>query len=177
MVPLPRGAGDLNRVFRPGAFVAAPDGTEVDPFLNPADDARARPPPPIPGGLGLAAGRIRAGVTSAIHAHPVVTQVTYVVSGKLTVRMRGPDDAEPNELVAEAGAAVVTEPGTPVQLANDTDEDIHVLYVTSPAYLSVRKDGRKRYDDAVLLEDWSTPLSDEVRERAEARRATILRGD
>ena len=175
MVPLPRGAGDLSRVFRPGAFVPAPDGTEVDPFLNPADDAGAGPLPTLPEGLGVAAGRIRAGVTSAIHAHPVVTQVTHVVSGRLTVRMRDPDDAEPHELVAEAGAAVVTEPGVAMQLANDADEDVHVLYITSPAYLAVRDEGRTIYDDAILLDGWSVPLSDADRAGAKARRAEILR--
>ena len=114
-------------------------------------------------------------MTSAIHVHPVVTQVTYVVSGRLTVRMRGPDDAEPNESVAEPGAAIVTEPGIPVQLANRTDEDIHVLYVTSPAYVSVRDDGRSVYDDAILLEGWSAPLSEADRAPARAQRATVLR--
>ena len=96
-------------------------------------------------------------MTSAIHVHPVVTQVTYVVSGRLTVRMRGPDDAEPNELVAEAGAAFVTEPGVPVQFANDTRTDVHVLYVTSPAYARVRDAGRTVYEDAILLDGWSVP--------------------
>ena len=114
-------------------------------------------------------------MTSAIHVHPVVTQVTYVVSGRLTVRMRGLDDAEPTELVAEPGAAIVTEPGVPVQLANDTEEDVQVLYVTSPAYLSVRDEGRPVYDDAILLDGWSAPLSDADRERARIERDAVLR--
>ena len=151
-----------------------PDGTEVDAFLNPADDAGVRPLPTIPDSLGLAAGRIRAGVTSAIHVHPVVTQVTYVVSGSLTVRMRDTDDAEPHELEVEAGAAFVTEPGTPLQLSNDTDEDVHVLYVTSPAYLSVRDEGRPIYDDAILLVGWSVPLSDADRKHARFERDAVL---
>lgn len=175
MVALPRGARDLKRVFRPGAFVPAPDGTEVDAFLNPADDAGAGPLPTIPEGLGVAAGRIRAGVTSAIHAHPVVTQVTYVVSGRLTVRMRDTDDPEPHELEAEAGEAFVTEPGTPLQLSNDTDEDVRVLYVTSPAYVRVVEDGRTVYDDAELLDDWTVSLSDTERRGAAARRQAALR--
>ena len=104
-----------------------------------------------------------------------MTQVTHVVAGRLTVRMREPGGTDPYELVVESGAAVVTEPGTPVQFANDTDTDIHVLYVTSPAYVRVRAAGRTVYDDAVLLDDWSGALSDTDRARARARRATVLR--
>lgn len=171
MVPLPRGAGHLNRVFRPGGFVPAPDGTEVDAFLNPADARTARLPG-MPEGLGLAAGRIGPGVTSAIHVHPVVTQVTYVVAGELTVRMRESEGVAPLECALGPGEAVVAEPGMPIQFANRTEAAVHVLYVTSPAYVS---SGNGEYDDAILLDDWSAALSDEDLRRAAARRIAVLR--
>lgn len=172
MVPLSRGAGDLNRVFRPGGFVPAPDGTEVDAFLNPADARTARLPG-MPEGVGLAAGRIGPGVTSAIHVHPVVTQVTYVVAGELTVRMRESEGVAPLECAVGPGEAVVAEPGMPIQFANRTETAVHVLYVTSPAYVTSDEDG---YDDAILLDDWSASLSDEDLRRAAARRIGVLHG-
>ena len=171
MVSLPLGAGDLIRVFRPGEFVPAPDGTEVDPFLNSAD-ARTGRRPGMPDGLGLAAGRIGPGVTSAIHVHPVVTQVTYVVAGELTVRTRESEGTAPRECAVRPGEALVAEPGMPVQFANRTETAVHVLYVTSPAYVTSDEDG---YDDAILLDDWSASLSDEDLRRAAARRNAVLR--
>ena len=168
-----REARHLTATFRPGAFLPAPDGTEIDPFLNPADDGRDGPVPNLPEDVSVAAGRIRPGVTSAIHVHPVVTQITYVVSGRLTVRTRRPGATEPYALVAEAGEAVLTEPGNPVQFGNATRTDVHMLYIASPGYVNVRADGRTVYDDGVLLDDWSESLPDP--ESARASRAEALR--
>lgn len=149
----------------------APDGTEVDAFLNPADARTARLPG-MPDEFGLAAGRIGPGVTSAIHVHPVVTQVTYVVAGALTVRMRESEGLAPRTCVVGPGEAFVAEPGMPLQFANRTETAVHVLYVTSPAYVTSGSDG---YEDAVLLDDWSAWLSDEDLRRATARRVAVLR--
>lgn len=164
----------MKPLVRPGGFVPALDGTEIDPFLNPAD-ARSAGLPDMPEGLGLAAGRMRPGVTSAIHVHPVVTQVTYVVDGRLTVRMREAGREAPREFVARPGDGVLTPPGVPLQFANETDTDIRVLYVTTPAYVSVHEAGRSAYDDAMLLADWSVSLSDADRHRARLRREAALR--
>ena len=171
MASVPRATGDLKGLFRPGGFVPAPDGTEIDPFLNPAD-ARTAGVPGMPDGFSVAAGRIGPGVTSAIHVHPVVTQVTYVVAGELTVRTRESEGAGPRECAVGPGEALVAEPGMPIQFANRTDTAVHVLYVTSPAYVTSGDDG---YDDAVLLDDWSASLSDEDLRRAAGRRLAVLR--
>ena len=134
----------------------------------------------MPDGFGLAAGRIRAGVTSAIHVHPVVIQFTYVASGRLIVRMREPGEDTPRQFPVECGEAVRTDAGVPVQFANDTDTDVHVLYVTSPPYLSARADvsagadGPAAYEDAVVLDDWLPGLSDADRARAAVARAEAL---
>ena len=146
----------------------------------------------MPDGFGLAAGRIRAGVTSAIHVHPVVTQFTYVASGRLTVRMRAPGQDAPRQFGVERGEAVRTDAGVPVQFANDTDTDVHVLYVTSPPYVSAGADvsagakvsagadvsagagGATAYEDAVVLDDWLPGLSDADRARAAVERAEAL---
>ena len=126
----------------------------------------------MPDDFGLAAGRIGPGVTSAIHAHPVVTQVTYVVAGELTVRMRESGDAAPRTCVVGTGEALVAEPGMPIQFANRTETAVDVLYVTSPAYVTSSGDD---YEDAVLLDDWSASLTDEDLRQAAARRVAVLR--
>ena len=164
----------MRPLFHPDRYVPAADGTEIDPFGNPAD-ARGRRLPGMPDGFGLAAGKIRPGVTSAIHVHPVVTQYTYVAGGRLTVRTREPGDDAPREFPVEYGEAVRTDAGVPVQFANDTDTDVHVIYVTSPAYVSVRGDGDTGYEDAVLLDDWLPGLSDADRDRAAVEREEALR--
>lgn len=161
-------------LFDPDRYLPAPDGTEIDPFGNPAD-SRGAELPGMPEGLGVSAGRIRAGVTSAIHVHPVVTQYTYVAAGRLTVRMREPGEDAPREFPLAYGEAVRTDPGVPVQFANDTDADVHVLYITSPPYASVRETAPVVYEDAVLLDDWLPGLSDEDRERAAVEREEALR--
>jgi hypothetical protein len=87
---------------------------------------------------------------------PFVTQVTFVRSGNLAVRMKGPDDTEPYILPLAAGQAVLTEPGAFFQLLNEGSERCDVLYVVSPAYVfELSPKGGVRYDDSLVLdEDW-----------------------
>lgn len=102
--------------------------------------------------------------------HPIVTQITYVVTGCLTVKTVESGQPTPNEFAAEAGAAVVTAPGQPVQFRNDTQADVTVLYIVTPGYVS-----DDAYDDAVLLDDWASSLTDEDLADARVRRAAALR--
>ena len=159
--------------FTPGRFVLAPDGTDVDAFLNAADNASGRALPRALPDVSIAAGRLRPRTRSAIHAHPVVTQLTCVVAGQLTARSQDAP-APPHELVLEAGEVLLTAPGEALQLCNDTDADLSVLYVVAPAYVVERDGGRVMYEDAVLLDSWDGPLSLEVREEAAKARAAAL---
>lgn len=168
--PAHRSTDIVKTVFKPGKFVAARDGTEIDPFLNPMDAAAGVALPGVSNRVSVAAGRLRPSVVSAIHVHPVVTQITYVVSGCLTVKTVESGEPRPREFTVEAGAAAVTLPGQPVQFRNDTQADVTVLYIVTPGYVS-----DDTYDDAVLFDDWSPSLSDEDLADARVRRTAALR--
>ena len=166
----------LDGALKPGGFIPALDGTEVDAFLNATDGA---PGPFGRGALGdvsVAVGRLAPGVRSAIHAHPVVTQLTYVVAGQLTTRTQDAQDAPPREVIVNPGEALLTEPGNLLELRNDGDEWVRTLYIVTPTYVVERHGDSVIYEDAVLLEDWCGPLSAVARAKArEAREAALAR--
>lgn len=175
----------MKRIFRPASFSPARDGTEVSGFLNPTDSTSSGLPWGLLDGMSIAAGRIAPRTRSWIHVHPAVTQVTYVVAGSLSATMQHPDEPEPYRLAVPAGSAVVTEPGTLLQLCNDTGAMLELLYIVSPPYvLEVGADAQVRHDDAVLVaRDWNEldavdwhPLSSEAGKRtARRRRARALK--
>ena len=146
----------MNRIFSPGKFVTVPDGTEVSAFLNATDSTIGDVPPGVLEGMSIAAGRIAPGTRSKIHAHPAVTQVTYVVSGDLMVKMQHPGEAQPYMLEVAAGSAVVSEPGALLQLCNETEQNVDVLYIVTPSYVfETGADGQVIYDDSTLVaQDW-----------------------
>jgi len=141
----------MDRIFEAGSYFRVPDGTDVSAFLNATDTTQTDLPWGALGDLSIAAGRVPAGVHSWVHVHPVVTQVTYVVGGRLTVRMK--DGGRPgfydNTLIS--GQAVVAQPGTLYQLRNDADLDADVLYIVSPSYIFHMDGDEVLYDDAVLV--------------------------
>lgn len=143
----------LNRIFTITAPFRVPDGTWVSPFLN-AKDSQSDLPFDLLDGFSIAAGTIDPNSHSKIHIMPLVTQVTFVRSGSLAVRMKGPDDAEPYILRLAAAEAVLSEPGIFFQLINDSPEPCEVLYIVSPAYVfEMSTEGAVLYDDAVVLDD------------------------
>jgi quercetin dioxygenase-like cupin family protein len=174
----------MKRVFRPGDFFTVPDGTEVSAFLNATDSTIADIPSDVPEGMSIAAGRIAPGARSKIHVHPAVTQVTYVLSGDLTVKMKGATDAQPYVLEAAAGSAVISEPGALLQLCNESEQSVEVLYIVAPSYvLEVDDDGQVVYDDSVLVaedwsaldpDDWDAYAGEEARRDARAQRVEAL---
>ena len=148
----------MNRVFQARGFFRVPDLTDVSPFLNATDVMQEDVPWDALGDMGIAAGRIGPGVHSVIHVHPVVTQVTYVTDGMLTVRMREAASQAPYDLSLSRGQAVVTRPGTLFQLRNDSDAPADVLYIVSPSYVFEKEGDDIRYDDAVLMtKSWDNP--------------------
>jgi mannose-6-phosphate isomerase-like protein (cupin superfamily) len=141
----------MNRIFEPRGYFSIPDGTDISPFLNAYDVNQMDLPSAALGEFSIAAGRVGAHQRSWIHVHPIVSQVTYVVSGNVTFRMKDPGDSNPYVLETKAGQAVVTRPGTLFQLQNDKTMPAGVLYIVSPPYLFDMDGDRVEYDDAVLV--------------------------
>jgi len=145
----------MNKIFEPRGFFTVPDGTDVSPFMNATDAMQQDVPWGALGDMSIAAGRIGPGVSSWIHVHPIVTHVTYLVSGHLGIRMKEAKAPKPYDLELRVGAAVLTEPGTLFQLQNTSDEIAEVLYIVSPSYAFEVDDGKVVYNDAVLVaETW-----------------------
>lgn len=166
----------LEGALKPGGFIPALDGTEIDAFLNATDGVPGAFGRGALGDVSVAVGRLVPGMRSAIHAHPVVTQLTYVIAGQLTTRTQGAQDAPPREVMVNVGEALLTEPGNLLELRNDGAEDVRVLYIVTPSYVVERDGDRVIYEDALLLDDWRGPLSAATRAAArEAREAALAR--
>lgn len=131
----------MKRVFVSPDLFRVPDGTLVAEMLRVED------------GFNLGLGVVEPGMTSKIHLHPFVTQVTYVRSGRLIVWMRGPTDAKPYSLELESDQACLTEPGAFFQLVNPAYEPCQVAYIVSPPFLfETGPTGNVVYNDAVVLD-------------------------
>lgn len=166
----------MNRIFEPKGYFTVPDGTDVSAFLNASDSTQDLLPGGAIGDMSIASGRIEPGVESWIHCLPLLAQVTYVVSGHLTVRMRDPGDREPYRLELVRGQAAVTRPGTFLQLQNEGDIAAEVLYIVSPSFVFEKEGEDILYDDAVLVaQSWDEPAatnsSNEIMKTAHELRA------
>jgi mannose-6-phosphate isomerase-like protein (cupin superfamily) len=172
----------MKKIFRPKEFTAVADGTQVSAFLNATDTTPRDEPTAELDQISIAAGRIAPGVKSWIHTHPALTQVTYVVTGTLTVTMKDPREPEPYQLDIPAGSTVVSEPGTLLQLHNETSHEIEVLYIASPPYvLETDPYGEVVHEDSILVaQDWDgldTDQWDAYASDAAKRKARRLRAD
>ncbi|MFC1580276.1 hypothetical protein ACFL4N_05125 [Thermodesulfobacteriota bacterium] len=162
----------MNRLFEclDSGFFKVPDGTLINPFLNPKDITSGLPWDVLDG-LGISAGYIEPGIVSEIHVHPFISQVTVLLSGALDIHMKdsGNEDGlytlqlrlpAPTEKPGFTTAATLTPPGTFFQIDNlRGSEPAAVLYLTSPGYIlepGDTDDALPVYDDAVVLGDeWS----------------------
>ena len=174
----------MNRIFQARGYFTVPDGTDVSPFLNATDVNQDDVPWGALGEMSIAAGRIGPKVHSWVHIHPAVTQVTYVRSGGLTVRMKDASSSEPYDLAVQAGQAVVSQPGTLFQLRNDGETAAEVLYIVSPSYVFEMEAGEVKHDDAILVartweevaaSNYDLPALTVGHYEAGARRAEALR--
>jgi mannose-6-phosphate isomerase-like protein (cupin superfamily) len=104
----------------PPGWVVAPDGIPVRPI-----------PLPAGGLIGLAEGRIPPG-DYGIHFHYSLEQVTYVLAGRLRVRLGSPQE----EVSLGPGEAVFTEPGRSLSFHNDGPQEATVLFICAPPYPS-----------------------------------------
>jgi len=148
----------MDHVFTIASGITVPDGTTVFPFLSP-HDATSGLGWGLFEGFSIAAGEIAPRTASAIHLLPRSTQVSFVLEGTLTARMRGEAGA-PYTLRLGPHEACLTLPGERLQLANDTGTPVRVLYIVSPAYrFETDSEGRVTQEDAVLLEGWDDPAA------------------
>jgi hypothetical protein len=145
----------MNHVFSIGNGSTVPDGTVVYPFLNPRD-SESQIPWDLSGDVSLALGEIGAQSKSKIHIHPLVTLITWVVSGTLQIQMKAPEQNEPYLITLHEQQAALTKPQTYLQHINATDLLCRVLYIVNPAYVFLKdSDQTVVYDDAVVVEyDW-----------------------
>lgn len=145
----------MNKIFCVGEGFKVPDGTIVHSVLDPklTNQCGAEWVDEV----SIALGVIPANTTSKIHVHPLVTQITWVLSGKLTVKMKDCKVHEPYVLNLSQEQSVVTKPGTFFQLINSSDKGCSVLYIVSPAFIFESNDkGDVVYNDALVLDrDWS----------------------
>jgi hypothetical protein len=145
----------MNHVFKIENGFIVPDGTKVYPFLNPRD-SESHLPWDLTGDVSLAVGEIAPHSQSKIHIHPLVTLITWVISGMLQIKMKEPESADPYIVTLNAQEAALTKTQTFLQHVNATDELCRVLYIVSPAYVFLKEaDGSVAYDDAVVVDlDW-----------------------
>ncbi|HSA89480.1 MAG TPA: hypothetical protein VLF42_06215 [Burkholderiales bacterium] len=128
-----------------------PDGTRVYPFLNPADSTNDLPPELSPG-ASVALGEVRPGHASKIHMHPFVTMIVWVMSGRLSLRLKDKQSRTPYTLRLRAGEGALALPGTFLQLLNGSRTSCRVLYIASPAYVFLKVKRKILYDDAIVVD-------------------------
>ena len=173
----------MKTIFEPGELFPIPDGSLISPFLNPADSMSGLPVDLLDG-FSAAYGVIPANTNSKIHIHPHVDQVTYVLGGKITLKMKGVADDEAYSVSLAADQAAVLRNGEYFQLINRGSSECRVLYVVSPAYLFVLENKELVYDDAIVLDydwheleamSWQPPELAEAIHSAEARAEALRR--
>jgi mannose-6-phosphate isomerase-like protein (cupin superfamily) len=142
------------RVFSIRDWIEIPDGTSVAPFFNPKD-CTSKLPWDLTDDFSISAGEIKH--KSSIQTLPLVTQVMFVLSGKISVVLKEAEQDAPITLSAEANEAVLMKPGSIFQLLNADKEPCKVLYIVSPAYLfELDETGSVVYDDTFIVnESWS----------------------
>lgn len=161
-----------------------PDGTHVFPFLN-SNDAESGLTPGLLDAFSLAIGEIEPGSSSKIHVHPVVTQVTVVLDGRLDVRLRDETAEEPYSVQLAQHQAALVRPGAFLQLINASRFPCRMLYVVGPSYVfDVDDDGALLYDDALVLDEsweelealnWQPPRLRSTDATMQARTAALER--
>ncbi len=174
----------MNRIFTPQKGIQVPDGTMVYPFINGLDRTYGLPWNSQEG-FSIASGEIAPNRASKIHLMPLVTQVTVVLRGLLEVRIKDPESPAPYTLRVAPYEAILTRPGTFLQLINTTHLPVQVLYIVSPPYVfEMDGNGKAVYDDAVVFDEaweelkklnWAPPGLQSRRPTPEARQEAIQR--
>lgn len=173
----------MKKIFSVGEGFKVPDGTIVHSVLDPRIASRCKSE--WVDEVSLALGVIPANTTSKIHLHPLVTQATWILSGKLTVKMKDPKVKEPYALDLSQEQSVVTKPGTFFQLINSNSKECRVLYIVSPAFIFECGDkGEVLYNDALVIDEnwnelsknnWKIPQMEDVAAARKKREQSVQR--
>ena len=144
----------MRHIFKLGEAIDVPDGTVVQSSVAPSQfglDGLS-----MMDQVSVAQGNLSPGICSNIHVHPIVQQVTWVLSGTLTVKMKDAENEHPYELEVVQQQAVVTHAGTLFQLMNQSEGHCQTLYIVAPAFVfETDASGDVIYYDALVLnEDW-----------------------
>ncbi|NML39689.1 cupin domain-containing protein [Chitinophaga sp. G-6-1-13] len=173
----------MNKIYRIENGVVVPDGTTVYEIIGPIQSKLARLP--IIDAESLAYGELDPGEKSHVHVHPIITHLTWVVSGTLTVGMK---DAASNDMYyieVKERETVLTQPGTFFQLINNSDKQCQVLYIVAPAFIfEVNEQGEVLYNDQIVLDlswdqlrqqHWQIPELQDIAKITAAREASLQR--
>ncbi|MBS0635378.1 MAG: cupin domain-containing protein [Verrucomicrobia bacterium] len=171
-----------NRVFKADNWITVPDGTRLSPFFNPKDCTSGLPWDLLDT-VSLAMGEVA--TESSIHIMPLVTQITFVLSGSLEVVIKEPDQMVAVTHTLKPQQAVLTKPGSFFQLRNKGSEPCRVLYIVSPAYLfELDETQGVVYDDSFIVEEtwqkleslnWKLPSIPSQEKMAQARQESYMR--
>jgi len=145
-----------SQVIKPQDEILLPDNTFLSAIFSNNDISNE-----FMDKLSIAKGRIAASSSSKIHFHPIVTQVTYVLSGSLEVIMKNKKDKVSYKAYLNPGESIITEPNTFFQLVNNTTTNCEVLYIVNPAFLFELNESLDEvvYNDAFIFEESWEELS------------------
>jgi mannose-6-phosphate isomerase-like protein (cupin superfamily) len=113
----------------PGEFLA-PDGIIIRPIVG-ADSALT----------SVVVGVIPPRDTEySVHLHYGLEQVTYVLSGRVTILQRTPADPHHGEIELGPGEAITTPPASTLSFRNTGPDTVEVLFICVPAYPATNSD-------------------------------------
>jgi mannose-6-phosphate isomerase-like protein (cupin superfamily) len=143
-----------DRVYKIENGVEVPDKTMVFPIIDPEQQRQSGLEIFEP--MSLAMGELEKGEVSSIHVHPIIAHVTWVLSGKLQVKMKDHEHQEAYTLDVDTNQAVLTKPGTFFQLINRGSDTCKILYQCAPAFVfDMDENGTVFYNDAIVLENYT----------------------
>jgi len=145
----------MNKVFESKGEFKIPDGTTISSLINPYDCNSENSNFKFDD-LSITTGVIKALSKSKIQVLPFVNQITYILDGQIKAIMKGLNDDNQYEIIAKRDQAFITMKNEFLQLINENDIDVKVLYIVSPSYVFEEIDGKIIYDDSIIVDyEWN----------------------
>jgi uncharacterized cupin superfamily protein len=141
----------MNYLYKKSDRILVPDGTFLQPIIG-ANISQKLGIKHIKG-CSLAVGILPPGKSTSIHIHPVCLHLAWVISGELTAYMKDVTSDSKYCLTAGPEEVITTEPMTFLQLANESDSELQILYICAPEFIYEVDGDQVVYNDAVVLEE------------------------